>query len=138
MIGRETHVREDVLLQVYPGGDLDEFQAARGELEHAPFGHIQHRLTGAGGVFAAEGALLDIAEELGRGGPVGEDQPAVLDPAAAGYHEGPHEDELLGVLADVDEAARAGQSGTESADVDIALPVRLGHPQDRGVQPSPS
>ena len=34
--------------------------------------------------------------------------------------------------------AEAGESGTESAHVDVALPVRLGHPQDRGVQPSPS
>jgi hypothetical protein len=57
MMGLETDVREDVLLQVYPRGDLNEFEPARCELEHSPFSHLDQWLTRAGGVFAAEGLL---------------------------------------------------------------------------------
>ena len=50
--------------------------------------------------------------------------------------EGADEHHLLGVLADVDEAAGAGEARAELADVEIALLVRLGETKERGVEPA--
>jgi hypothetical protein len=60
---------------------------------------------------------------------------AVLDrdfQAAGG--EGAGEDDLAGVLADVDEAAGAGQPGAEAADVEVAAFVALGEAEARHIQ----
>ena len=46
--------------------------------------------------------------------------------ALASRAEGADKDHLLGILADVDEAAGAGKLGTEFADVEIARAVDLG------------
>ena len=59
---------------------------------------------------------------------------SVDDLGSARRQEGPQEDQLLGVLADVDEPARSGQFRAEPADVDVALGVGLGHAQKRRVQ----
>ena len=44
------------------------------------------------------------------------------------------EDDLLGVLADVDEAAGAGELRAELADIEVAVPVDLGEPEEGRVQ----
>ena len=106
----EPDVGEDVLLQVYPGAiSMSSRPSGVSSNTHRSVTYS----TGwprRDGVFAAERPLLDVGEELGRCHAVGDDESAVLDPAAAGYDEGTHEDHLLGVLADVDESAGAGQS----------------------------
>jgi len=48
--------------------------------------------------------------------------------------EGAEEQHLLRVLADVDEAARAGQPRAEPRYVDVAFPVGLREPEERRVQ----
>jgi len=50
--------------------------------------------------------------------------------------EGAGEHDLARVLADVDEPSRAGQLGAETADVHVALRIRLGHAEYRDVQPA--
>jgi hypothetical protein len=52
----------------------------------------------------------------------------------AARREGAEEDHLLGVLADVDEAARARQPGPELADVDVPLAVGLRHAEEGRVE----
>ena len=44
--------------------------------------------------------------------------------------EGTEEEDPLGILGDVDEAAAAGDTGTELGHVDVALPVGLGQTQE--------
>ena len=50
--------------------------------------------------------------------------------------EGADEDHLLGVLADVDEAAGAGELRPELADVEIAVAVGLGEAEEGHVEPA--
>ena len=50
--------------------------------------------------------------------------------------EGAHEDDLLRVLADVDEAAAAGDALAEAARVDVALRVAFAEAEERGVEPA--
>ena len=71
--------------------------------------------------------MLDVANEYSAVAVAADDELAVLDRglASAGF-EGADEDDLFGVLADVDEAAGAGESGAELADVDVAGCVGLG------------
>ena len=42
----------------------------------------------------------------------------------------------LGALADVDEAARAGEPRTEARDVEVAVPVDLGEAEEGAVEPA--
>ena len=55
---------------------------------------------------------------------------------AAARREGAEKHHLLGVLADVDEAAGARQPGAELADVDAALAVGLRHAEEGHVEPA--
>jgi hypothetical protein len=102
------------------------------------FGHLEHRLSGGGRVLAAEGALLDIVEELGSGNPVGDDDASVDDLRAARRHERAEEHHLLGVLADVDEPAASGELRPEPADVDVARRVGRAMPRNAASRPPPS
>ena len=55
----EIHVREDVALHVDARRDLHQFHAFGGAAEDAALGHVEHRLTGLGGIKPAEGDLFD-------------------------------------------------------------------------------
>ena len=53
-------------------------------------------------------------------------------PVAGG--KGTHEDHLFRVLADVDEAPGAGEPGAEFRDIEVALAVGLGQPQEGNIE----
>ena len=83
--------------------------------------------------------MLDLADELLHIAFVDDPQAAVLDrDLQAAGRERADEDDLLGVLADVDEAAGAGETRAEFADVQIALLIRLGSPRNAASRPPPS
>src|SRR5947208_11656543 len=109
---------EDVLVEVESGRDLGEPQTVRRQLEHAAVGDVEDRLAYLGGAGAAEGALFDLIDELRHRWQVVDHDPPVLDDGSARGQEGAEEEQLLGVLADVDESAAAGELRPESADVD--------------------
>src|SRR5262249_56308169 len=52
----------------------------------------------------------------------------------ADRRKGADEHHLLGILADVDEAAGPGEARTELADVQIALLIRLGETEERRIE----
>ena len=78
----------------------------------------------------AESALLHFCDELRLSIIAVDDESAVLDAGLAVCSECANKHEAAGVLADVDEAAGASQPATEPADIDVALAVALGHPQE--------
>ena len=108
------------------GRDLDQLQPILAEAEDAALRHEQHRLAVLGREPPAEGDVLDRLDELGAAPFLEDRQPPVadLDLQPAG-REGADEDELAGVLRDVDEAARAREPAAEAADIDVAVPVGL-------------
>ena len=79
--------------------------------------------------------MLDLMHELLQVAILDDPQTSILDRhlQAAG-HESADEHHLLGILADVDEAAGAGETWAEFADVQIALLVRLGKTEKRGIK----
>src|SRR5438270_1483453 len=86
---------------------------------------------------AAEGTSLDLVDEIARRALLHDLHPSARDgdvQAPAG--EGADEDDLLRVLADVDEAARAGKLGAEAAHVEIAFAIRLGESEESDVEPA--
>ena len=134
-IGREVHVREDVALDVDAGRHLDQLHAVRVRAEDAALGHVEHRLARLRRVGAAEGDLLDRLHELAAAAFLHDAQLAVVDldfEAAGGERAGEHHPAR--VLADVDEAARAGEPRAEAAHVDVAVGVDLGHAEARHVE----
>ena len=133
--GLEVHEGEDVALDIDSGCDLDQLEPVLRELEHAPFGHVEHGLAAAHRDLAAEGLVLDLVHELARLAFGSNAQLPVRDlhfqPAGregAGVHD------LLGVLADVDEAARTGELRPELAHVEVAFLVRLRESEKSGVE----
>ena len=131
----ETHLRQNVPFEVDSGCDFDELQALFTQREHAALGDVEHRLLARGSIFAAEGAMLDFVDEFRRGAFFQNPELAVLDRhvEVTGV-ERADEHRLLRVLADVDEAAGAGQLGPELADVQIAFAVGLGEAEEGDVQ----
>jgi hypothetical protein len=124
----EVHVRQNIPIDVDAGRHLDQRQAAPHPPEDAAFGDVVDRLATIVGVLAIEGDLFDLLEELSLLTLLNDAQFAVLDldfETLAG--EGADEDHQAGVLADVDEAAGAGQAAAKAADVDVASGVALGH-----------
>nr|WP_315189254.1 hypothetical protein [uncultured Albidiferax sp.] len=135
----EVHLRQDVAAQVHARRSFLQRQPLRRQGEHTALGDEQHLLAARGGMRPAEGAVLHGVDEL-VGCAVLHDtqQPAVdlqLQPPGS---EGAHEHHFLGVLADVDEAARARQLGAELADVEVAFAVGLGQPEEGHAQPAAS
>ncbi len=106
-------------------------------LEHAALGDIEHRLAQFGGIGPVEGNLPHLVDEFARAPFLQNPQAPVLDrhvePAGG---EGADEHQAPGVLADIDEAAAAGQLLGEAADIDIALGVAFGHAEASHVQPA--
>src|SRR5208282_6209460 len=88
-----------------------------------------------GGVRAAEGHVLDLLDEFSRRALVEDDELLVFNRHAqpAGV-ESADEYDLLRVLADVDETARAGELGPELADVEITARIDLGEAEEGHVK----
>ena len=101
-----------------PGATSVSSSPSGAEAEHAAVGDVEHGLAAFRREAAAEGAVLDLLHEF----------------RIAARGEGAEEDDLLGVLADVDEAAGAGQPRPELADVDVALAVDLRHAEEGRVE----
>ena len=124
------HMGADVLFKINARGDLDQLQPLGGEPEDRPLGEVHHRDAAVQRGFGAEGDLLDRGEEFINPALLIDHQLTVfnmgLEPAGG---EGAAEEDLLGVLADVDKTTAAGQLGTELRDVDVARAVSLGKAQ---------
>src|SRR5208282_4274672 len=88
-----------------------------------------------GGVRAAEGHVLDLLDKFSRRALVEDDELLVFNRHAqpAGV-ESTDEYDLLRVLADVDEPARAGELGPELTDVEIAARIDLGEAEESYVE----
>src|SRR5208282_190093 len=88
-----------------------------------------------GGVRAAEGHVLDLLDKFSRRALVEDDELLVFNRHAqpAGV-ESTDEYDLLRVLADVDEPARAGELGPELTDVEIAARIDLGEAEESHVE----
>src|SRR5262249_4379874 len=102
------------------GRDFDQLKSVRRGLKHGSFGHEQGGAAFPHGEFGAVANLFDRADEL----PV----PAFPDDAQLAVFkahvqtaggEGPTEDDLARVLADVDEAADADDLVAKSRDIDV-------------------
>ena len=118
-----------------PGGDFDQGNALGTQLKHGALGDVQNRLMDLVGIIAGEGDVLDLLNELLLAALLSDDQLAVpaLSLEALGG-EGAAVDDLLGVLGDVDESARAGQTGAELGNVQVAVGSGLGQSQEGHVQ----
>src|SRR5262249_58928264 len=114
----EVHLRENVPFDVDAGGDFGELQPVFGELEHAALGHIEDGLSAFHGIAAGKRPMLDLADEFLHDAVVDDIQSAVFDgELQSAGREGADEHHLLGILADVDEAAGPRQTWPEFADV---------------------
>ena len=126
----ELHLVQNIPLEVDAGGNFCEVKAVGFQVEDAALGDVGHLLAVLHRHIAAEGHLLHLTEELFAPSlPVDMDG-AVLDADLQSIGgEGPAEEDLPGVLGDIDKAAAAGDLGTEAADVDVAVLVALGQSQ---------
>ena len=106
------------------------------EAEHAALGdEQQHRLPPLGRKPAA-GHLLDGVDELRAASFLDDCQLPLPDTdLQPSGREGADEDQLAGVLRDVDEATGSGEAVAEAADIDVAVPVRLRQPEARSSPP---
>ena len=75
----KLHPRQDIPLDVDAGRDLDQLQALCGELEHAAFGHVEHRLPALRRVAAGKRPVLDLTDEFRHVAIVDDAQTPVLD-----------------------------------------------------------
>ena len=131
----ERHLGEDVTVDVDAGSDFGQLQAFGGEPEYAPLGDVEHVFSLLRGVPPGEGPVADLLDELLVLSVAFDQQLALHDgQLEVARGEGAQEQHLLRVLADVDEAARAGQPRAEPGDVDVAFPVGLREPEERRVQ----
>ena len=123
---REVHPLENVLLQVCARRDLDQFEPFGTQAKDAALGDVEHRLLPLDGLPAAERTVLDGLDELLRRAVFEDVQPAVFDaqPQLASG-KGTDEDDLLGILRDIDETTGTGQAWPELGDVKVAFAVGL-------------
>jgi len=104
----EIHLGQNVPFKINAGRNLDQFEPLLGQPEHAALRDIEHRFAAAARDLTREGDVLDRVHELAHLAVAHDLQRAVaaFDVERAGNkHSGEHD--LLGVLADIDEAARA-------------------------------
>jgi hypothetical protein len=134
----EVHVRQHIALQIDARRQLNKFQYRRlrgaCELEHAALGDVQHVLATPARFARAEGAVRHLPDKLALAALAVDMQASVFNAElqVAG-REGADKNHGLGVLADVDKTTGAGQLGAEFADVEVALGIGLGQPENRHV-----
>src|SRR6478672_3985692 len=133
----EIHLVQDVVLDVDARRNLDQLQPLPCELEHAALGDVENVLVVLGGVLARKGAVLDLVDKL-LVLAVALDQQFSRDhrDLEVARHERADEDDLLRVLADIDEAAGASQPRAKFRDVDVALLVGLRETEKGRVEPA--
>src|SRR2546421_3925866 len=120
--GPECHLRQDVALQVDARCDFDQLQAALAEAEHGALGHVKRLLSPAQRDRATVRDVLHALYELAHAALFANDQsPALHLNLQSARVEGADEHDLPGTLADVDEAPRPREPGTELAHVKVAL-----------------
>src|SRR5258705_11562872 len=120
---------QHVLLEAYARGDLGQGEAAILQLEHGAFGDVGDLLAALRGQRRTEADLADLRHEFTEGAVAPDRQPTVLNAYVelpAGH--GDAEDQPLGVLGDVDEAAGAVAAVAETGKIEIA---RFLHPRQR-------
>src|SRR6266404_7667141 len=131
----EIHPVEDIALDVDPRRDFDQLNSRFSEPEHATLGDIEDVLVVLGGVLAREGAVLDLVDELLVLAVALDQQLAVEDrDLEVAGRERAYEDDLLRVLADVDEAAGASKPRAEPRHVEVALLVGLRETEEGRVE----
>ena len=133
--GREIHLVENVLLQIDTRRDLGQFQPSGSQSEDAALGDVKHALAPLGRLWAAEGAVLDFLDELLRLAVFQNQQFSGVDrnfQIAGGKRT--DKNYFLGLLRNIDEAARPGQPRAEFGDIQVALLVGLGQPEESNVE----
>ena len=135
----EVHLRQDVAIQIHPRGDLHQFDPFRAAREYRPFGDVPGLLTEFLGIRAVVRDLFEPRVELMKfafladaGHPV---LPDNIQPAGG---ERTAENDLLGVLGDVDKSAHADDATIKETDVDAPLGVHLGKGEEGQIEPPPS
>src|SRR5947209_20523284 len=126
---------EDIALDIDARCYFDQLHAARRPLQHASFGDVEHGLADFGGVFTGEGYMLDRLDEFTGAAFAHDSQRTVLDrDRKTTGRERTGEDELLGILRDIDEAPGTGELASELADIDVAGAIDLRHPETGEIQ----
>src|SRR4029077_12502740 len=96
----------DVALEIDSRRQLGDLDPAFARPKDGALGHIEHALATLAAVAGVVGDLLHGLDQLGMA-TLGQDPTDAAGPveAEAAGGEGPAEDHLLGILADIDEAA---------------------------------
>ena len=128
-------MRDDIALGIESGRDLDQLQAVAADPEHGALGDKERDLAAFARHARAVANLFELRDEFLVPSLSANDRLAALpiDVEIAG-RERAAEHDALGVLTDVDEAARADDPVAESADIDIALRIDLCERKEREVQ----
>jgi hypothetical protein len=101
----ETHLVEDILLQVNTRGDLDQFHSLLRQIEDAPLREIENRLMILRRIESAEGLLLDLLDEFSFYAPLIDRKPSIDNGhLQVSRRKGPRKHNLFSILADVDES----------------------------------
>ena len=133
----KIHPRQNFALDVDAWSNLDQRQPLRSKFEYTALRHVEHRLVALYCVVAGKRPVLNVTNELVHVAIIDDAQTAVLDRnLQAARRKSADEHHLLGILADVDEAAGARKTRPEFADIQIALLVRLGETQKCRVEPA--
>jgi hypothetical protein len=132
---RKRKSGEDIALDIDARRHFGQLEAPLAQPEDAPFRDVEHLALLRGRDPPAERDFVDGRNELPMPALLDSGQPPILDrdgESAGG--EGPDEDDLLALLADVDESSASDQAPRETADVDISQSVALGHAEHRHVE----
>ena len=110
----EFHLAQDVPFKVDARGDFCQHESLRRQAEDGPFCNDQDVLAVGCGVVPGKGDLFDIRLEfLVLPFPVDDQPPAFTVFSQTAGCKGPHEDEFLRVLGQVDEAPGPGDAAVE-------------------------
>ncbi len=123
--GSESHLAENVLLEVNTGSNLNELKAGVAELEHCALGDVLDFLTVLTGEVGREGDLLNFLDEFNTA--IGVDFQTGAGDLDIGLAngEGTHEKDLLGILGNVNVTAGTYAASAELGNVDVTLFVDL-------------
>ncbi len=95
----ESHVSQNITVDIDARRHLDQLEPVLGQLEHAALGYVDDGLRTLGGILARECHLLDLLHEFARAALIDDSKLAVFDrdfEPAGGERTG--EDDGAGVL----------------------------------------
>src|SRR5439155_6887798 len=125
----ERQAREDVPLEIDCRSYFRGRESTLAQPKDAALGDIKHVLAPALRVRCAEGGLTDALHKLRELAFLDDTHAAIFDrQLESTRREGADEYQFLGVLADVDETAAAGNTAAKAARINIALCVALAEP----------